>query len=163
MAAILLVLLLLAGLVLIPLGLPGLWVMLLGLLLYGWLTGFQTVGVGILLGALALALLGELVEWWVGFRFARRYGGSRRAGWGALIGGIAGALVGVPVPVVGSVIGSFVGSFLGAVVFEYSRERHAPGSLRAGWGALLGRAVAAGAKIAFGVGIAVLGVWALLR
>ncbi len=163
MAALLLIVFLLTGLVLIPLGLPGLWVMLLGLLGYGWLTGFRTVGAGIILAALALALLGELVEWWVGFRFARRYGGSRRAGWGALVGGIVGAIVGVPVPVIGSVIGSFVGAFAGAVVFEYSREQHGPASLRAGWGALLGRAVAAGAKTAFGVGIAVLGVWALFR
>ncbi len=33
----------LAGLLLIPFGLPGLWVMVLGMLAYGWLTGFQAV------------------------------------------------------------------------------------------------------------------------
>lgn len=163
MAAVLLILLLGVGLILIPLGLPGLWVMLLGLLTYGWLTGFRTLGAGLVIAALALALLGEAAEWWVGFRTTKRYGGSRRAGWGALIGGIVGAVVGVPVPIIGSVIGSFIGSFAGAVVFEYSREMHAPGSLRAGWGALVGRAVAAAVKIAFGLGIAVIGVWAMLR
>ena len=34
----------LAGLLMVPLGLPGLWVMMLGLLGYGWFTDFQTVG-----------------------------------------------------------------------------------------------------------------------
>ena len=34
----------LVGLVLVPLGLPGLWVMVLGVLGYGWLTAFRSVG-----------------------------------------------------------------------------------------------------------------------
>lgn len=147
-----------AGLLLIPLGLPGLWVILLGVLGYGWLTDFRTLSPGFLGIAIGLALLGEVVEAWVGFRFARRYGGSRRAGWGALVGGLVGALVGVPVPVVGSVIGGFVGAFAGAALFEYSRARHTEGAARAGWGAVLGRAAAAGVKIALGMVIAA---WAL--
>ena len=36
------------GLVLVPLGLPGLWLMVLGVLGYGWLTAFRSVGMGIL-------------------------------------------------------------------------------------------------------------------
>ena len=39
---------------------------------------------------IGLALLGEVIEWWLGFRFAKRYGGSRRAGWGALVGDLGG-------------------------------------------------------------------------
>ncbi len=69
-----------AGLLLVPLGLPGLWVMVLGVIGYGWLTGFETVGVGVIVTAVGLALLGEAVEWWLGFGLARAYGGSRRAG-----------------------------------------------------------------------------------
>lgn len=89
----------LIGLVLIRLGLPGLWVIVGGVLLYGWLTGFSTIGVGAIVAVLGLAFLGEVVEWWLGFRVAQRYGGSKRAGWGALIGGMVGAIVGVPVPI----------------------------------------------------------------
>jgi uncharacterized protein YqgC (DUF456 family) len=92
-----------------------------------------------------------------------KYGGSRRAGWGALIGGIVGAIVGVPVPVLGSIIGAFVGSFVGAALFEYTRERHAGIAVRAGWGAMLGRAAAAGVKIAVGLVIGVVGVVVVLR
>ena len=163
MAAVLLIVCLVAGLVLVPFGLPGLWLMVLGVIGYGWLTGFHTVGAGIIALVVGLSFLGEIVDWWLGFRFAMKYGGSRRAGWGALIGGIAGAIVGVPVPVLGSVIGAFVGSFIGAAVFEYTRERHAGIAVRAGWGAMLGRAAAAGAKIALGLVIAVVAVVILIR
>jgi uncharacterized protein YqgC (DUF456 family) len=153
----------LVGLVLIPLGLPGLWVILLGIVGYGWLTDFQTLSAAFLVLAIALALLGEVLESWIGFRFARRYGGSSRAGWGALVGGLIGAIVGVPVPIVGSVVGGFVGAFLGAAVFEYSRARHAEGSVKAGWGAVLGRAAAAAIKMAIAVVLTVSSLFLALR
>jgi uncharacterized protein YqgC (DUF456 family) len=153
----------LVGLALIPLGLPGLWVIVLGVLGFGWLTDFRTLGIGLIVAILGLALMGEAVEAYVGFRFAQRYGGSRRAGWGALVGGLVGAIVGVPVPVIGSVIGGFVGAFLGAAAFEYSVARRSEGAVRAGWGAVLGRALAAGVKMGVGVVIVVMGVVAALR
>ncbi|HMA42986.1 MAG TPA: DUF456 domain-containing protein [Gemmatimonadales bacterium] len=152
-----------AGLVLAALGLPGLWVMVLGVIGYGWLTGFHAIGAVTIAVVLGLALMGEVVEWWLGFWFAERYGGSRRAGWGALLGGIVGAVVGVPVPIIGSVIGAFVGSFAGAALFEYTRQFSPGVALRAGWGAVLGRAAAAALKIALGLAIAVVGVFAALR
>ncbi len=163
MATALVIVCLVAGLLLVPFGLPGLWLMVLGVIGYGWLTGFHSVGAGIIALVVGLACIGEIVEWWLGFRFTIKYGGSRRAGWGALIGGIVGAIVGVPVPVIGSVIGAFFGSFAGAALFEYTRERHAGVAVRAGWGAMLGRAAAAGAKIALGLVIAVVAVVVLLR
>jgi hypothetical protein len=153
----------LAGLALVALGLPGLWVMVLGLLGYGWLTGFRSVSVTIVAVVVGLAVLGEIVEAWVGFRLARRYGGSRRAGWGALAGGLLGAAVGVPVPVVGSVIGGFVGAFAGAALFEYTQAMRPDVAVGAGWGAVLGRAAATGAKMALGIVIAVLGLFAAVR
>ncbi|MGH7579310.1 MAG: DUF456 family protein [Gemmatimonadales bacterium] len=162
-AVLLLVTCILVGLVLIPFGLPGLWVMLLGLVAYGWLTDFRTVSaLGIVL-AFALALVGEVIEAWLGFHFARRYGGSRRAGWGALIGGLLGAVVGVPVPVVGPVIGGFVGAFAGAALFEYTRARETGVAASAGWGAVLGRATAAALKMAIGIVIGVSALFAALR
>ena len=151
------------GLLLVPLGLPGLWLMVAGIVGYGWLTDFRSVGVATMGVALGLAFLGEIIEWWLGFRFARTYGGSRRSAWGALVGGIVGATMGVPVPIVGSVIGAFLGSFAGAVVFEYSLSRTPGRAVRVGWGAVVGRATAAAVKIALGVVIAVLGLFAALR
>src|SRR3989475_10451936 len=135
-----------AGLALVALGLPGLWLICAVVLGFGLLTGFHSIGfvtIGIMV---ALALLGELLELWLGFGLARRYGGSPRAGWGALLGGLVGAVVGVPVPVVGSVIGAILGCFAGAMLFEYATTRTAGTAGRAGAGALLGGAGAAAGK-----------------
>jgi uncharacterized protein YqgC (DUF456 family) len=151
------------GLILIPLGLPGLWVMVLGFIGFGWLTQFRTVGVVAIGIVLAVAAIGEIVEAWLGFRIARRYGGSKRAGWGALLGGTIGAVVGVPIPIVGSVIGALVGSFAGATVLEYTRSLAVGGATRAGWGAVVGRAAAAAVKVGLGLVIAALGLFAALR
>ncbi len=153
----------LVGLVLIPLGLPGLWVIVLGIIGYGWLTDFQTMSATFLVVIIGLAILGEVFEAWIGFRYAQRYGGSSRAGWGALVGGLIGAIVGVPVPIIGSVIGGFVGAFVGAAVFEYTRVRRLEGSARAGWGAVLGRAAAAAVKMAVGVAMVAGALFVALR
>jgi uncharacterized protein len=146
------------GLLLIPLGLPGLWVILLGILGYGYLTDFQTLSVWFLGLMIVLAILGEVFESWVGFSYAKKYGGSSRAGWGALVGGLVGAIMGVPIPIIGSVIGGFVGAFAGAALFEYTRVKKLEGSAKAGWGAVLGRAAAVAVKTGIGV---VMVVWAL--
>src|SRR5947207_5386405 len=110
------------GLVLVPLGVPGLWIMVAGIVGYGWLTDFRSVGVATIGAALGLAFLGEIVEAWLGFRLARAYGGSRRAAWGALAGGLVGAATGVPRPVGGSVVGGGVGAFVGGGLFGCSRS-----------------------------------------
>jgi uncharacterized protein YqgC (DUF456 family) len=149
------------GMVLIPLGLPGLWVMLLGLISDGAMTDFRTVGLGTMGIGLALAFAGEIVESWVGFKYTRKYGGSRRAGWGAVIGGLIGAFAGIPIPVIGSIIGSFLGSFAGAAIFEFTRSPETAAG--AGWGALVGRVVATAFKTALGFVIAMLGLIAVLR
>ena len=162
LAIVILVLGLVTGLVLVPLGLPGLWVMVGAFLAYGWLTDFRSLNVTLIAIVLALALIGEIIESWLGFRFAKRYGGSSRSGWGALIGGIVGAVIGVPIPVIGSVIGAFLGSFAGAALFEYSASARLDVATRAGWGSVVGRAAAAAVKIALGVVIAVLAAFAAL-
>lgn len=162
LALALLVLGILAGLVLIPLGLPGLWVMVGAILLFGWLTDFRSLSVTLIAIVVVLAAVGEITESWLGFRFAKRYGGSSRSGWGALLGGIVGAIIGVPVPVIGSVIGAFLGSFVGAALFEYTASRRLDVATRAGWGSVIGRAAAAAAKIALGVIIAVIAAFAAL-
>src|SRR5438552_16957824 len=143
-----------ASLALVALGLPGLWLICAVVLGFGLLTGFHSIGFVTIGVMVALALLGELLELWLGFGLARRYGGSPRAGWGALLGGLVGAVVGVPVPVVGSVIGAILGRFAGAMVSEYSTTRAAGTAVRAGWGAPLGRVAASTAQAGLGFVVA---------
>lgn len=154
MAYLLLVVLQLVGLALIVFGLPGLWVEVAAFVGYAWLTDFQTVGTASIALVLGLALIAELAELVLGARFARRYGGGRRAAWGAVLGGIAGAIVGLPLPLVGSVVGAMVGSFAGAFLLELTRRQGTAPALRVGWGALLGWCTAIALKV--GVGMVIL-------
>jgi uncharacterized protein YqgC (DUF456 family) len=155
MDLILLAIVLFAALLLIPLGLPGTWVMIAAAMGYGYLAG-EGIGFPTLLLAFGLAIVGEVIEFTLAARYTRKYGGSRRAGWGAIVGGIIGAIVGVPVPIVGSVIGAFAGAFLGALVAERTRGGTTGDATRVATGALIGRATAVAAKSAIGVAIAAL-------
>jgi uncharacterized protein YqgC (DUF456 family) len=154
-------LLLLAGVlllsfVMIPFGLPGLWIMVGSALAYQLLRP-GTIGTTTVVGTAILALVAELFEFTLAGRYARKYGGSRRAGWGAIVGSIIGAMLGVPIPIplVGSVIGGFAGAFVGAFVAERSRGTEMGGATRVATGALLGRVVAAAMKTGMGIVIAV--------
>jgi uncharacterized protein YqgC (DUF456 family) len=138
----------------IPFGLPGLWIMVGSALAYQLLVP-GTIGTATVVGTAVLALIAELLEFTLAGRYARKYGGSRRAGWGAIIGSIVGAIVGVPIPILGSIIGGFIGAFVGAFIAERSLGTAAGGATRVATGALIGRVVAAAMKTAFGVVIAV--------
>lgn len=145
-----------AGLVLVPLGLPGLWVMLGATLLYWMAVPTGDVGLATLLVASALVIVAEVLEFTVSGRYARKYGGSRRAAWGAVLGGIVGAVIGVPVPVLGSMVGAFGGAFVGALLAELTVDRKERGEpVRVATGALVGRVVAAALKVGFGIAVMV--------
>lgn len=150
MDVILFALALLASLLIIPLGLPGTWLMIVSAIGLNLLTGDTRIGTVSLIGVSVLAIVGELLEFSLTGRYTRKYGGSRRAGWGAIVGGIVGAIVGVPVPIVGPVIGAFAGAFAGALLFEATAGSGVAASTRVATGALLGRVTAAAAKVAIG-------------
>jgi uncharacterized protein YqgC (DUF456 family) len=140
----------LACLLLIPLGLPGLWLIGVGVLvlvLAGQLS--WTFAIPAVLGV----ALAEIAEFLVLKRFGRLYGGSSKAFWGAVLGGMAGLFVGVPVPLVGPVITAFLGTFIGAGLVTYWETRSLERSARVGWGVVLARTVAVAMKV--GVAVAV--------
>src|SRR6185437_4984238 len=120
MAVILLVAAILLGLMMIPFGMPGTLVLFAAALCYHLLVPAGGIGLMTVVAMGVLMVIAEGLEWVLTSRFTRKYGGSKRASWGAIIGGMIGAFIGVPVPIVGSVIGAFVGAFIGAFVFEWS-------------------------------------------
>jgi hypothetical protein len=148
----------LGGLLSLPLtavGLPGTWAFLAAVGLWKSLDAAATISWWAIVSGVALAGIGEALEWGLASRYTSKYGGSRRAGWGALIGGIIGALVGIPIPVVGSIVGSFVGAFLGALALELTLHGETDRAGRVAWGALIGRVVATGMKVALAVVVVV--------
>jgi uncharacterized protein YqgC (DUF456 family) len=150
----------LLGLLLVPLGLPGLWLQIAAAV---GLVGLGAIGWEWAVGFGALAIFGETIEFLSGRWGARRFGGSPRAAWGAFLGGIVGAVVGgVPVPIIGAVVASFIGTFAGALLGEMSAQRHLAPNLRVGLGAVLGRVIGVGVKLWCGVMICVGSVTAVL-
>ena len=84
---------------------------------------------------------------------ARRYGGSKQAIWGALIGGV----VGIFLP-----FGLLVGPLLGALLAELLLVRKPLGlALRSAWGTLLGVLGGVAAKFALHLLIGVYELWRL--
>ena len=147
---------LLLSLILIVLGLPGLWIMVASAVTYNMVVPGDPIGWVTLAAVGILAFIAELLELSLTGKYARKYGGSRRAGWGAIIGSIVGAMVGVPIPIVGPVIGAFVGSFIGALIAELTGGSSAGDATRVAKGALIGRAVSTALKIGIGFTI---GIW----
>jgi uncharacterized protein YqgC (DUF456 family) len=156
MALLILAGVILLSLVLIVLGLPGLWIMVASAVTYNLIVPGDPIGWFSLVAVALLALVAELLEFSMTGRYARKYGGSRRAGWGAIIGGMIGAFVGFPVPIVGPVVGAFIGSFCGALVAELTGGASAGDATRVAKGALIGRAMSTALKIGIGFTI---GVW----
>lgn len=145
----------LLSMILIVFGLPGLWVMIASAVCYRILVPGQPIGWWTITAITILAICAELLEFTLTGKYARKYGGSRRAGWGAIIGGFIGMMVGIPIPVIGSVIGAFAGSFIGAFIAELSGGKsNTAGATRVATGALVGRVVATALKVGIGCAIA---------
>lgn len=143
------------SLILIVFGLPGLWVMIAAAVCFKILVPGHPIGWFTVAAITFLAVCAEVFEFTLTGRYARKYGGSRRAGWGAIIGGFIGMMVGIPVPIIGSVIGAFAGSFAGAFIAELSGgQSGTAGATRVATGALVGRVVATALKIGIGCAMA---------
>jgi uncharacterized protein YqgC (DUF456 family) len=154
MALVLLTAVLVLSLILIALGLPGLWVMIASAVVYNILLGATPIGWFTIVGVGILAAIAEIIEWTLSGKYARKYGGSRRAAWGAVIGGTVGAILGFPLPIIGPLIGAFAGSFIGALVGEVSAGGSRKDATRVAWGALVGRVAATAIKMGIGAAIA---------
>src|SRR5436190_12632294 len=154
----LLLALLLAGLFVSILGLPGLWLMVASAAGYAWLTAGHYIGKWVLITIFALALLSEIVELIAGSAGAKKAGGSRRAMFGAIIGALLGGifLSFIPIPVVSTIVGVCLGAFIGAAIAEFTGHGDMALSMRVGAGAAQGRFYGILAKLAFGLAIIVI-------
>ncbi len=137
----------------VPLGLPGVWLM---LLLLAAAVVFGGVSWMVWLGLVGLAVLTEVAEFYVLEKVGARYGASNKAFWGAVVGGIVGSIIGVPIPIIGSVVAGFLGTFVGAGLVSFVETRSVGDASRVGAGVLLARACAVALKV--GTGLLILGV-----
>jgi uncharacterized protein YqgC (DUF456 family) len=159
---ILLVLFLILGFISIFFGLPGTWVILTASSVYGWATGFQRIGIPLLIILAGVAILAEVLEYLMGMAGATRFGASKKGAFVSLLGGIIGALVLAPVLFgLGALIGLFIGAFLGAFFYELFSNRNLKKSIKSGYGAFLGRFSGTMMKILLALGMVVSILWNL--
>ena len=149
---ILLIIILLGGLFINILTLPGLWVMAAAYGFYGWLTvwnhfvGWPSFGV-----IVAMATVAEVVELLAGGAGAKKAGASKRAMIGAVVGALLGAIfLTIPFPIVGTIIGVCMGAALGAGIVELIIYRNLDHAIRVGEGAFKGRLLGIVSKVTIG-------------
>ena len=132
------ILVLLFGIFSILFGLPGTVIILLDAFVYAAITGFEKIGLKILLTLLVLSILAELAEFAVGMAGAVKFGASREGFWAFFIGGLLGAALMTPVLYgLGIILGAFLGGFAAMLLAELLRRNRLKPSLRAAWGAIL--------------------------
>lgn len=138
--AVIFILSLLAGILVNFFGIPGNAVISINSIIYAIIDGFKEISLGFLVLIIAIALLIEFLEY-LSIAFASyKFGASKKAVWGAILGGAAGALSGFFVtPVVGSIVGSISGVFVGAVLIELYTQKNIFVALKAGFGAFIGK------------------------
>jgi uncharacterized protein len=143
------------GLFLNVLTLPGLWVMVAGYGVYAYLTGWDVyVGWPSLVTTAVLATVAEVVELAAGSAGARKAGASKRAMFAAVIGALIGGLfltALIPIPIVGTIIGVCLGAALGAGIVELMIVPDVMRSIRVGTGAFKGRLMGILSKLVIGV------------
>ncbi len=100
----------------------------------------------------AIALLATLLDYYLPVAGTKKYGGSKRGVWGAIIG----LFVAVFLPILGP-FGILIWPFLGAFLGELSQQKSQKNAFRAAWGSFLG--FLAGTLIKFGISLVYAGIF----
>ena len=140
---------------LVPFALPGNWLIIITTAFFAWLHWEKGIfSIYTLIIITALAVLGELVEFFGGVIGAKKAGARFIGSLGAIVGAITGAILGtflIPIPLLGTLLGSCVGAAIVACFFEILSGRRIKDSLDLGLCVSLGQFLGATAKIILGV------------
>lgn len=141
-------------LALVPFALPGNWLIVITTSLFAWWRWDDGVfSAYTLLAITALALAGELIEFFSGMGGARKAGAGWRGSLGAIIGAITGAVLGtllIPIPFFGTILGACTGAGLCAWALELTGTRPIQNFACLGIGAGLGQFLGTTTKLMLG-------------
>lgn len=134
------ILVLLCGTFSILFGFPGTVIIFVDALLYGAVTGFERIGIKILIALLILSVLAEVTDFAVGMTSAVKIGPTRKGVGAFLAGGLVGALLLTPFLFgLGLIVGIFSGGFAAMLTVELLARRRLKPTLREPWETILGR------------------------
>jgi uncharacterized protein YqgC (DUF456 family) len=149
----------LIGLIAIPFGLPGVFIILASIFIYAFATDFSdAVSVPFLIVLTILTIAAETADNWLTAIGAKRFGASSGSVWLSLLGGLLGAIfIGGPAAFLlgplGPIAGGFIGAFGIVVAYEMYLGKSRDEALRAGWGSFLGRMAGIILKLVMAVAI----------
>lgn len=111
--------------------LPGAALIVLGMVVYGLKTDFESLGIAFYV--LQLLVLGviSIVDFFASAISAKKYGGSKHAAFGAFIGTIGGIIFLGP-------LGIIIGPFIGSLVVELLLGKEIKKAISVGFGSLVG-------------------------
>jgi hypothetical protein len=142
-------------LALVVFGLPGNWLIVITTCLFAWWRWEDKIfSIYTLIAIAALAILGELFEFFAGMIGAKKSGASWPGSIGALLGAVTGAVLGtflIPIPFFGTLLGACLGAGLCVWGLEFARGKKAEDSIRYGVGAGLGEFFGITSKFALGI------------
>lgn len=134
------ILILFAGIFSIAFGAPGTIVILIDVILYAVITGFERIGILLILLLIVISLLAESLDFALGMKGGAHFGITKRGIVASFIGSIIGAAVLTPVLFgFGTVIGIFLGGFAGFLIAEMIRQANLKSALRADYGTIMKR------------------------
>ncbi|MBZ2173998.1 DUF456 domain-containing protein [Schnuerera sp. xch1] len=102
-----------------------------GMLVYGFMTNFESLTLYFFMVEALILLSTFLADFVATAASTRRFGGGKRAAWGAAIGTILGMIILGP-------IGFVLGPFIGATAAELSRGIGMKQAIRSGFGSVVG-------------------------
>jgi hypothetical protein len=124
--------------------LPGLPLIYLAFVVYGFFTSWVDFGINFMLVWGIVTLLLIFLDYYIGAMGAKKYGASPAGVWGAIIGGVLGIIF---LGFLGIIAGPFLGAFIGEVL---AGKTHAS-ALRASWGTLVGYLAGTMFKVIIGI------------
>ena len=145
----------LGGIIMTMVGLPGNIIIVFVGLAYGYYDRFEHVDYAVLVIIVGVFIVGELIEFWAGLIGAKQEKASKRAVVAAFVGTVLGGIWGtVILPLIGSIIGALVGAFAITAVAEYTKTKDEKQAKRVAIGVLKGQLVGMIFKVVIAVGMA---------
>ncbi|SCY95003.1 DUF456 domain-containing protein [Alkaliphilus peptidifermentans] len=111
--------------------LPGPVLVLLGVVIYSWATGFAIISMKVIIFFALLTLIGILADYLASFITAKKFGISRLGFIGMMIGGIVGLII-------FNILGLLLGQFFGAILGELLSGKYFSKAALSGSAAIIG-------------------------